>query len=472
MSLTQILLALRARWWIAVLTLFLALGAAESINLLVTPKYKAIATVIVDYKGTETISGAPTVLAFSPAYLATQVDIIESHRVALRVVKNLKLADNAVARAQFKGATDGRGSVEDWLADTLLNNLKVTPSKESSVINLEYAASDAKFAALMANAFAKAYIDTHLELRTDPARDVATWFDGQLKELRANMERAQTKLSEFQRSSGIVATDERVDVENAKLSELSSQVVALQGQTADVISRKRQIEGAIKGGRSLDDVPEVGGNSMVMGLRGELVRMEGRLKDAAGQYGPNHPTYQRMVDEYEGVRHKLDKEMQSIATSVSVAARQQQAREADVRAQLGAQKNKVLELKRQRDEIAVFVRDVENAQRAYEAALSRFTQTNMESQANQTNLSLLNAAVEPLSPSSPRVLLNLLVAAFLGTVLGISLALGVEYLNARVRSEHDITTALQLQFLGKLGKSRGKKRSRQRLPRSRLPAAA
>jgi len=472
MSLTQILLALRARWWIAVLTLFLALGAAESINLLVTPKYKAIATVIVDYKGTETISGAPSVLAFSPAYLATQVDIIESHRVALRVVKNLKLADNAVARAQFKDATDGRGSVEDSLADTLLNNLKVTPSKESSVINLEYAASDAKFAALMASAFAKAYIDTHLELRTDPARDVATWFDGQLKELRGNLERAQTKLSEFQRSSGIVATDERVDVENAKLSELSSQVVALQGQTADVVSRKRQIEGAIKGGRSLDDVPEVGGNSMVMGLRGELVRMEGRLKDAAGQYGPNHPTYQRMVDEYEGVRHKLDKEMQSIATSVSVAARQQQAREADVRAQLGAQKNKVLELKRQRDEIAVFVRDVENAQRAYEAALSRFTQTNMESQANQTNLSLLNAAVEPLSPSSPRVLLNLLVAAFLGTVLGISLALGVEYLNARVRSEHDITTALQLQFLGKLGKSRGKKRSRQRLPRSRLPAAA
>jgi len=472
MSLTQILLALRARWWIAVLTLFLALGAAESINLLVTPKYKAIATVIVDYKGTETISGAPSVLAFSPAYLATQVDIIESHRVALRVVKNLKLADNAVARAQFKDATDGRGSVEDWLADTLLNNLKVTPSKESSVINLEYAASDAKFAALMANAFAKAYIDTHLELRTDPARDVATWFDGQLKELRGNLERAQTKLSEFQRSSGIVATDERVDVENAKLSELSSQVVALQGQTADVVSRKRQIEGAIKGGRSLDDVPEVGGNSMVMGLRGELVRMEGRLKDAAGQYGPNHPTYQRMVDEYEGVRHKLDKEMQSIATSVSVAARQQQAREADVRAQLGAQKNKVLELKRQRDEIAVFVRDVENAQRAYEAALSRFTQTNMESQANQTNLSLLNAAVEPLMPSSPRVFLNLLVAGFLGTVLGISLALGVEYLNARVRSEHDITTALQLQFLGKLGKSRGKKRARKGLPRGRLPAAA
>jgi len=472
MSLTQVLLALRARWWIAALTLFFALGAAESINLLATPKYKATATVIVDYKGTETISGAPTVLAFSPAYLATQVDIIESHRVALRVVKNLKLADNAVARAQFKDATDGRGSVEDWLADTLLNNLKVTPSKESSVINLEYAASDAKFAALMANAFAKAYIDTHLELRTDPARDVATWFDGQLKELRGNLERAQTKLSEFQRSSGIVATDERVDVENAKLSELSSQVVALQGQTADVISRKRQIESAIKGGRSLDDVPEVGGNSMVMGLRSELVRMEGRLKDAAGQYGSNHPTYQRMVDEYEGVRHKLDKEMQSIATSVSVAARQQQAREADVRAQLGAQKSKVLELKRQRDEIAVFVRDVENAQRAYEAALSRFTQTNMESQANQTNLSLLNAAVEPLMPSSPRVLLNLLVAAFLGTVLGISLALGVEYLNARVRSEHDITTALQLQFLGKLGKSRGKKRSKKRLPRGRLPAAA
>jgi succinoglycan biosynthesis transport protein ExoP len=264
MSFTQIILALRARWWIAVLTLVIAVGAAAGISLITTPKYKAIATVIVDYKGTETISGTPSVVAFSPAYLATQVDIIESHRVALRVVKNLKLADNPVARAQFKEATDGRGSVEDWLADSLLNNLKVTPSKESSVINLEYTASDARFAALMANAFAKAYIDTHLELRTDPARDVATWFDGQLKELRGNLEKAQTKLSEYQRSSGIVATDERVDMENTKLSELSSQVVALQGQTADLISRRRQIEDAIRAGKSLDDIPEVGGNSMVM----------------------------------------------------------------------------------------------------------------------------------------------------------------------------------------------------------------
>ena len=472
MSFTQILLALRARWWIAVLTIIVVIAAAATVSLLMTPKYKATATVIVDYKGTETISGAPSVLAFSPAYLATQVDIIESHRVALRVVKNLKLADNAVARAQFKEATDGRGNVEDWLADTLLGSLKVTPSKESSVINLEYTASDAKFAALMANAFAKAYIDTHLELRTDPARDVATWFDGQLKELRTNLEKAQTKLSEFQRSSGIVATDERVDVENAKLSELSSQVVALQGQTADVVSRKRQIEEAIKGGRSLDDVPEVGGNNMVMGLRSELVRMEGRLKDAASQYGPNHPTYQRMADEYEGVRHKLDQEMQSIATSVSVAARQQQAREADVRAQLGTQKARVLELKKQRDEIAVLVRDVENAQRAYEAALSRFTQTNMESQANQTNLSLLNAAVEPLSPSSPRILMNLLVAAFLGTVLGITLALGIEYIDARVRSDRDITTALGLQYLGSLGKSRGKRPRKGRALRGPASAAA
>jgi hypothetical protein len=46
------------------------------------------------------------------------VDIIESHRVALRG-QNLKLADNAVARAQFKDATNGRGSVEDWLADVV-----------------------------------------------------------------------------------------------------------------------------------------------------------------------------------------------------------------------------------------------------------------------------------------------------------------------------------------------------------------
>ena len=38
--------------------------------------------------------------------------------------------------------TGGAGSVRDWLADQLLRQIDVRPSRESSVININYAASN------------------------------------------------------------------------------------------------------------------------------------------------------------------------------------------------------------------------------------------------------------------------------------------------------------------------------------------
>ena len=95
--------------------------------------------------------------------------------------------------------------------------------------------SDSVKAAKMANAFVQAYLDVSLGLKVDPAKQYSTFFDNRSKELRANLERAQAKLSAYQREKGIIANDERFDIENARLGELSTQVVGLQ----EVLSNKQ-----------------------------------------------------------------------------------------------------------------------------------------------------------------------------------------------------------------------------------------
>jgi uncharacterized protein involved in exopolysaccharide biosynthesis len=181
-----------------------------------------------------------------------------------------------------------------------------------------------------------------------------------------------------------------------------------------------------------------------------------------------------MVQEADAVRAKMREEMRSIAAGIGLSLRQSQQREAEARSAVAAQKAKVLELKKQRDDIAVLMRDIENAQRGYDAALSRRTVTEMEGQASQTNVSLLTPATEPITPSSPRIVLNLLVAAFLGTVLGVTLALLVEFIDARVRTERDVVEGLNLAFLGKVESRFGlwsRVRGLFRIPRFRARAA-
>ncbi|MEB0165508.1 chain length determinant protein EpsF, partial [Glaciimonas sp. CA11.2] len=76
---------------------------------------------------------------------ATQVDIISSRSVALRVVDDLKLADGAVVRGQFIANADGKGTIRDWLADLLLKKMEVVPSRESSVIDISFKGADPQF---------------------------------------------------------------------------------------------------------------------------------------------------------------------------------------------------------------------------------------------------------------------------------------------------------------------------------------
>jgi polysaccharide biosynthesis transport protein len=121
---------------------------------------------------------------------------------------------------------------------------------------------------------------------------------------------------------------------------------------------------------------------------------------------------------------------------------------------VASQKARVLALNKERDELNVYRRDVEAAQRAYENVSQSASQTRLQSLTNQTNVVRLNTAVAPLLPSSPKLLLNLLIAAFGGTLLGVACALLLELANRRVRSAEDLVQMLDLPVLASISSSR------------------
>jgi len=61
-------------------------------------------------------------------------------------------------------------------------------------------------------------------------------------------------------------------------------------------------------------------------------------------------------------------------------------------------------------------------------------------------------AQPPVEPSSPKLLLNSLVAVFLGLLLAVGLALLLELADRRVRAPEDVVAALGLPVLGLLPK--------------------
>jgi len=407
---------------------------------------------LVYYKDEQRLSANIEPLYYSQdkaSYMQTQVEVITSENVARKVVTDLKLAQNRELREAFERKAGGKGPIEDWLAADLLSRLKVDTS-QSSVIHAAVTSADPVFAARAANAFAKAYIDTVLEIRVEPTRKAAIWFDEQLKSLQANLEAAQARLADYQKENGIVSTDEGLDVETARLRELSIQVARAHEQTLDWSTREQQARGFLEHGASPDRIPEVLSNPFVQSLKTDLTRAEARLQDLATQYGVNYPQYQRQLSENRILREKLDSEMRKIVGGMENSTRQSQRREAELSAAMAAQRAHMLESRRDRSELTVLMRNVEAAQRTYEAAMQRSAVSNIESRARQTNVAVLTPAVEPRNPFRPRVAFNIALAAVVGMMLGVGIVVLMEMLDRRVRSRSDLVIEANVPLLAVL----------------------
>jgi len=125
-------------------------------------------------------------------------------------------------------------------------------------------------------------------------------------------------------------------------------------------------------------------------------------------------------------------------------------RENEVRQALEAQKKRVLELKYQHDQAAMYQSDVTSAQRDLDEVSQRLAQSNLESLTQQTNVVQLSTASVPKDPSSPKLIINLILAVFLGGVIGIGAAVAAEMRNRRVREDQDMVDILGVPLLGKI----------------------
>ncbi len=431
------------------------------VSLSLPKQYVATTSMLVDQRSVDPLTGLTLPIQLLPGYIATQIDVVSSHNVARKVVEKLKLSANPQMQKDFANAKS-TGDIEDWIADVLLKNLEIRPSSESSVMQVDFTFIDPQFAAAIANAFAEAYIQTSIDLQAQPAKLSADWFDSQMASLRERLEHAQSVLSTYQQQHGIVTTDDRLDLENSRLAELSKQLVDSQAHTSELQSRKDLLSATVNRGGSSEALQEVLSSSLIQSLKSELAKAEAKFAELSKRLDVNHPQYQQAKAEVNSLQQRIQSETRMVLSSINSGAASSMQRDKIVTNALAEQKAKVLELRKQHDQITVFNREVENAQRVYDAAMQRAVQSRMESEMHQTNIAVLNPAVPPQKPAKPQVLVNVILSTFLGGMLGVGSALLAELMDRRVRSAFDISELLAVPVFAVISASASKPK---RMPR-------
>lgn len=427
---------LRTRWRTAVAVWLGAMALAVLALVLIPAHYKAVSEVLVDPKTVDPAAGI-VIPGPVPNHIPTEIDLIQSERVALRALHELGLQQSPEWRQKWNEDTGRKGDFEAWLAAQLLKKFDVRPSRDSNVLTLAFTSRDPEFSSRMANAFTHAYMGVSMELQKEPARESNAAFDETSKRLRGDLEQAQQRLAQFEQHAGLVATDERYDIENLRLQELSSQVVTLEAAAVTAAGRQRQ------GSLTPERLNDVLRDPQVTSITDEIEKRESRLSELVPQMGERHPTVVELRNSIGELRARAQRAIRRAAGTFEAERKIADERLAQARRELDSQRSTVLRLKAQRNEAAVLQRDVENAQRAYDAALTRASQTVMENRGARARVSVLKVATPPALPSWPNPWIVLGAAATVGLLAAIAAAAARESRDTRLRTLDDVTERLQ-----------------------------
>lgn len=451
---------IRGRRWIVITAFITTVITTLLGSLLLPPKYEATATLVLDYDSSNPMNMGNIPIGGmlqSIEYINTQIEIIRSRKIAIRVVEALKLDKLPEVIEAFEDARkpnplffwrkEKKMDIKVWLADEYLSEyLKIEPARDTRYLYIKFYSADPDFSAAVANSFAQSYTEYNLELKVMPFKEAGVWFSEKLKDVKIKADTASEQLREYNKKKGIVSQEGRFyDDAIQRLDQINTQLIVAKGKLNDAKVAVQRIEGS-KG--AYESLPEVISNSFINTLKTEKTKFETALSELSGKAGTRHPQYLRIQAELHTVNAKLNSEIHNIVSAIRQDYTAANERVASLEKALSAQKNEVLNMNASRYEMDSLNRESEGFKQSFDAVLRKFNETALQGDMNRTNVFLIDTAVPPTKKYSPKIMLNMALAVFVGLFLGVGLAFFFDYLDDTVKSREIIERDFEIPVLG------------------------
>ena len=448
MNINQYWEIIKARKLIVIIAFLTTVITTAIGSMLIPPKYEATATLVLDYDSSNPMNiSLQPVIPQSVEYINTQIEIIKSRNIAVRVIDYLKLDRHTDIIDAFNHAKKTAPDIKVWLADNFLsNNLKIEPARDTRFLYIKYYSSDPAFSAAVANAYAKVYGEYNLELKVLPFKEAEQWFSNKIEAVKGRADQASEHLREYQKEKELVSQEGRYyDDSVQSLDQINRDLVSAKTRLYETKVALRRIKDS-KG--AYETLPEVIGNAFIQNLKTEKIRLETSLSELSGKLGKKHPRYERNLSELETIKSKLRAELQNIINAIKQDYTSANERVRNLENALKGQKGEVLNQNISRYEMDSMNREAESYKQVYDAVLKKFNETALQSDISKTNVFLVDAAVAPTEKFSPNIRLNMALSVMVGLFLAIGLAFFFDYLDDTIKSGEVIEKEFGTPVLG------------------------
>ncbi len=386
--------------------------------------------------------------SYDPYFLQDQFKIMQSEKILYPVITNLGL--NA-RLAPLLGSSSALPSAITfhYLLDKML---RVESPRNSSLIEISVYAQDPELGASIANEIARVYSDDRIYLATSEQREgLAKLRDELIAQERVVSAQRDVveKLRKDLNISGVDLNARYSDMEIETLRQMQNSLIAL---SVDAIGRKTRWERfrSIPFEQRLNLVnSELIQDANIQNLLQAYLLADQNVTRLRARLGEAHPDLISAVENRAKIKEQLDAQLRGYENALEIAYKEADSRVSELKRQLG--QAKIDQILSARDRMRPFeeaAQKLEDETRLLTTLKLTLRQREIDFQVPKRTIEILNTAEPARRASRPSWPLNLAFAVLFGGILGIGLAVLLEYFDTSFRNVADVETRLKLPVLG------------------------
>jgi len=456
--------------WNKKLLILLVVVGVVSITGIITwrsPKlYRASTRLLIEKETLNLFPYSENVLAVDTSardYYNTQYRILKSHTLAQSVIDTLRLK-----------VTGPSGTERQMYFPELLRKIKVSPVRDTRLVDVIVQDEDPKRVATIANMLAQEFIKFNITTKLKARRAAARTIETQLIEVGSQVQEAENRFNQFKKTYNIVSIDEKQNLiykDLTALTDAASKARAERGNAEAVYNRIKDLPL-----EELKQQQEVGNDGVIQQQEGEYQAAQRKLEVLSRRYGEKHPHILDQKSVVEGIARDIDARVKAVRERLKNAWLAENQRETEAKRAVEEAKKRFHEFDERAAEYGTHQREVAAKKKTYEALLSRTLESDVESRATRqptgsedpgtSNIRVIDEAIVPGAPFRPRPLVNMSLAVFVGLAIGCGCAFFLVYLDDKVRNADDVTEDLGRALLAEIPVTRGRgtsERSRGRI---------
>ena len=436
--------------------------------LLVTPaQYAATTTLLIDSSTLRVLQNQLQPQGDIPLdtlQVGSQVEILASRKIALAVIRKLNLAEDP----EFIGASSGNSTLfsrdassleerEQRAVDEFLNHRTISRMERTYALNISFTSRSPVAAAKIANATAEAYIDDQLGAKYQTISRAGEWLQDRISELKAKATSADRAVLEFKEKNNIVdfggvngtataGASSRL-IGEQQLFELSSQLAAARGATGEAKARLDRIEQVRKMDVGEAAVADTLKNEIITRLRNQYLDLSARKANISARYGSDHEAAINLQNQMEELRRNIGTELGRIAASYRSDYEIAKTREDSLEQTLASQVSEGQVTNRDR----LGLSELESSAKIYHSIYDSFLQRYMEAVQQQsfpiTDARVISPAVTAKHKSKPIASLVLTIAATMGIIASLGIAILREAIDGVFRTARQAEQTLRVKCL-------------------------